>query len=135
MLLDHLETSFKPQILDSDDGTARELKIPAPQCVVDATRELFHELNPVQKFLEDGPLVLTNDDSKRMCYQHFQQMWNTEEFGTLPNGKMFQKYMEQLNRPAGAPLALVPTSVAFNRSRVVRTGTTLVSSVALSSNF
>ena len=35
--LDHLETSFKPQILDSDDGTPRELKIPAPQCVVDAT--------------------------------------------------------------------------------------------------
>ena len=29
MLLDHLETSFRPQILDSDDGTARELKIPA----------------------------------------------------------------------------------------------------------
>ena len=39
MILDHLETLFKPLILDLDDGTARELKIPAPQCVLDATRE------------------------------------------------------------------------------------------------
>ena len=81
--------------------------------MVDATRELFHELNPVQKFLEDGPLVLTNDDSKRMCYQHFQQMWNTEEFGTLPNGKMFQKYMEQLNRPDGRPIRISTDKIRF----------------------
>ena len=49
---------------------------------------------------------MTNDDSKRMCYHHFQQMWNTDQFDAFPNGKMFPKYMEQLKRPDGRPIRL-----------------------------
>ena len=58
-------------------------------------------------------MVLTNDDSKRMCYQHFQQMWNTEEFGRLPSGKMFQKYMEQLKRPDGRSIRISTDKIRF----------------------
>ena len=70
---------------------------------------MFEDLNPVRKFLQDGPLQLTDDDSKKMCYGHFKTMWTEDlhdEFGKIPVGKRFQKYMEQLVRPDGRPVRL-----------------------------
>ena len=121
MILDHLEASFKPDILDPDgDGSTREVKIPEPQCVQAATKKLFEDLNPVRKFLTDGPLQLTDDDDKKMCYGHFKAKWTddqVDEYGKIPNGKRLQKYMEQMTRPDGRPIRLSDDKLRFQSVR------------------
>ena len=74
----------------------------------------------MRKFLTDGPLQLTDDDDKKMCYGHFKAKWTddlVDEYGKIPGGKRLQKYMEQLTRPDGRPIRLSDDKLRFQSVR------------------
>ena len=109
VLIDHMRTSFKPEILDANLG-----RLPLGPIVTQETNEIVAQGNTVLAFLMDPdcPFELVNDDTAMAPYKFFEEDWKDNadwaDKYKFPDGpaarasKEFKKQMVQIDRGATA---------------------------------